>query len=154
MKTSAWGVLLGVSCPGLQDMVHTFPVKASRYSRCSPGMERGWSSTARHHWPKSCCSLGVQPAMWLYQPVGQPISRQDCALGRGGKAGEGKCFIRDTALSFVNSSGFTSSLQKAVETWGKANTEVAQQASKSQIWVFWLNYDQSFSQRTSSLFLA
>lgn len=111
----------GLSCrcflPRLQDVVHTFPVKASRYSKCSPGMERGWclSSTARHCCPKSCCNLGVQSAMWLHQALGQPISWQDCALGRGGKAGEGKCFIRDTALSFVNSTGSTSSLQKAVQ---------------------------------------
>lgn len=91
----------------------------------------------------------------LHQAVGQPISKQDCALGRGGKAGEGKCFIRDTALSFGNSSGLMSSLQRAAQrTRGIANTEGAQQASKSQIWVFWLNYDQVFSYRTLLLFLA
>lgn len=61
---------------------------------------------------------------------GEPISRQDRALGRGGKAGEGKCFIRNTALGFVNNSGFTPSLQKAAQrkSWGKGSTEVAQQA--------------------------
>lgn len=88
------------------------------------------SSTARHHCPKSCCSLGVQPATQLHQP----ISRQDRALGRGGKAGEGKCFIRDTAFSFIHNSDFMSSLQKAVQRtiWEKPTQRVHSRQAKAK----------------------
>lgn len=102
----------GLSCKCFLPRIwctHSLRRQTSIPSALLAQLERGWC-------PSSTAKILLQPgspAGHMAAPgCGQPICRQDCALARGGKAGEGKCFIRDTAFSFVHSSGFMSSLQK------------------------------------------
>lgn len=79
------------------------------------------------------------------------IARQEHRdLGRGGKVEKGSISPGALLLALLTTvvlSIFISSLQKAAQktTQGKANTAMAKYASKSQIWMFLLSYDQGFS---------
>lgn len=111
------GCPVGVSCPGLQDMVHRFPVKASRIpSALLAHLGREWclSSTAKIL-ASNLASLAkillppASPACHEAAPGCGSAHQQAGPSGKGWEAGKGKCFIRDTALSFEDSSGFMSS---------------------------------------------